>query len=278
MKWTYTIQTEGLTVEQLLRDEWRLSKKQVHELRMAKGILDADETPIRWNEPLAAGTPVVIQLADTVSPHVPEPNPDVSIVFEDDHLLIACKPKGMPTHPNDPGQSGTLLNGVLGYVHAHGGTYAEHVHRLDQGTSGLVLFAKHPVVKNALDRMLEDRQITREYLAEVEGNIQKNGGTITAPIGRDRHHPTRRHISPSGQPAITHYSVTARRKGTTELRLTLDTGRTHQIRVHLASIGHPITGDELYGGAADSAGTYKLHAFRMTFIHPFTGKKLTAQN
>ncbi|WP_088007754.1 RluA family pseudouridine synthase [Indiicoccus explosivorum] len=269
MEFTYQIPRRGLTVDNLLREEWRLGKKQVHELRMAKSVMDLKGIPLNWSVPLEAGTELLIRTPDTSSLYTPERNPDTEIRFEDEHLLIACKPAGMPTHPNEPGQHGTCVNAVLGHIAESGGTYAEHIHRLDQGTSGLVLFAKHPIAKSILDRLLEEKQIQREYVAETEGVIRKNSGTITGAIGKDRHHPTRRRVSSSGKPAVTHYEVLERGKNTTRLRLRLDTGRTHQIRVHLASIGHPIAGDELYG-ATPAKGGYRLCADRLSFEHPFT--------
>jgi 23S rRNA pseudouridine1911/1915/1917 synthase len=138
-----------------------------------------------------------------------------------------------------------------------------------------VLFAKHSFVGAILDKMLEERKIRRTYVAITDGLIAKKKGTINAAIGRDRHHPTKRRVSPTGQSAITHYKVldTFPNKNRTLIQCQLDTGRTHQIRVHLSNSGHPITGDILYGGKPDFS-RLALHAARLEFIHPFTKENI----
>lgn len=278
MKWTYAIQEDGMTVEELLRNEWGLGKKVVHEMRMAKSVKNDQQQEVVWKEPLQKGTVLQFDLPPAHSPYQPNTKIELPILFEDDHFLIARKPKGMATHPNETGQKDTFINAVLGYIAQNGGTYAEHVHRLDQGTSGLLMVAKHPVAKNVLDRMLEQKQLVRDYEAVVKGRVANKSGTIDHPLGRDRHHPTRRRVSPSGQSAVTHYKVLRQMEGKTLLHLTLETGRTHQIRAHLSHLNHPIIGDELYDGPPTQDGSYHLHAFRMSFVHPFTGEKIVVED
>ena len=140
------------------------------------------------------------------------------------------------------------------------------------------MVAKHPVAKNILDRMLEQKQLVRDYEAVVKGKVHNKSGTIDFAIGRDRHHPTRRMVSPTGQSAVTHYKLLRHMEGKSLLQLSLETGRTHQIRTHLSHIGHPIIGDELYGGPPTQDGAYHLHAFRMSFIHPFTDEKIVVED
>nr|WP_076759750.1 RluA family pseudouridine synthase [Edaphobacillus lindanitolerans] len=259
-----------MTVERLLRDEWRLGRKIVHELRMAGAVTLAGGGKLRWNEELAAGVVLTLNVPETESAYVPEEG-DLTVAYEDGHCLVVHKPAGIAVHPNVPGGNGTLLNRVTGRSLKEGRPYAEHVHRLDQGTSGLVLIARHPVAKALFDRMLEEKAIRRTYLAEISGRLRRPKGTIDAPIGRDRHHATRRRISPGGQTAVTHYEAVRAGNGTSLVSLDLDTGRTHQIRVHLAHLGHPIIGDTLYGGRPSPAG-YRLQADRLSFTHPFTGE------
>ena len=231
MKWTYAIQEDGMTVEELLRNEWGLGKKVVHEMRMAKSVTNAKHQEVVWKEPLKKGSVLHFALPPASSPYEPKHDVELPILFED-----------------------------------------------DQGTSGLLMVAKHPVAKNVMDRMLEQKQLVRDYEAVVKGKVVNRTGTIDFPLGRDRHHPTRRRVSPSGQSAVTHYRVLKPLEGKTLLHLTLETGRTHQIRAHLSHINHPIIGDELYDGPPTQDGAYHLHAFRMSFTHPFTGEKIVVED
>lgn len=273
VEFDYQVRTEGLTIEELLREKWQLGKKMVHELRMASAVTGADGEPIGWTQGLKAGDVLRLRIADPASSYTPD-HGSLTIAYQDEHCLVVHKPAGMAVHPNEPGGTGTLMNRVMAESLAAGRSYAEHVHRLDQGTSGLVLIARHPVAKAVFDRMLEKKEIRRVYFSETDKRFQKPRGRIDAPIGRDRHHATRRRVSPSGQPAVTHYEVLREENGRSLVRLELDTGRTHQIRVHMASTGHPIVGDALYGGRLTEGGGYRLHAGQMAFIQPFTGEEL----
>jgi 23S rRNA pseudouridine1911/1915/1917 synthase len=274
----YEIIHDGLTVEELLREKWRLGKKIVHELRMAKAITHEDGTPILWKDPLKAGTVLTINFEVPVSNYKPTPQCELAIRYEDDHCLIVSKPKGMATHPNDENDLDTCMNHVMAHIQANGGTYCEHVHRLDLGTKGLLLVAKHPIAKSIFDRMIEEKSIKRTYEAEVQGNIRSDSGTISEPIGKDRHHSTRRMVSTTGQHAITHFEVVKRFKHTCVVHLVLETGRTHQIRVHLAYIGHPIVGDILYNARQTANGDYELHAIQLAFEHPFLNKHIVVSD
>lgn len=264
----YEIVQEGLTVEDLLRTKWRLGKKIVHELRMAKAVTVNGE-PVLWKEPLAKGTILHFAFEVPASSYEPTIECEVNICYEDEHCLIVSKPKGMATHPNDEWDRDTCMNHVMAHIQANGGHYAEHVHRLDLGTKGLLLVAKHPIAKSIFDRMIEEKTIIRTYAAEVQGNIRSENGTINAAIGKDRHHNTRRVVSPTGQHAVTHYEVVNRYSGTCVVHLVLETGRTHQIRVHMEHLGHPIVGDTMYGARQTASGDYELHAIQLEFEHPF---------
>lgn len=274
MQFQYEIPKDGLTVETLLRDKWRLGKKLVHELRMAKAVKNKDGEPLHWKKPLSKGTKLIFMVNVPESSYTPSKQCQINIQYEDDHILVVSKPKGMSTHPNDANEHNTCMNHVLAYLKEKGLHYAEHVHRLDQGTEGLLIIAKHPIAKSVFDRMIEEKSIIRTYEAEVQGILKKDEGTINAPIGRDRHHPTRRIVSKTGQHAVTHYKVVKRKEHSTIVHLQLETGRTHQIRVHMAHIGHPIVGDVLYGARKNPAGDYKLHAIQLEFEHPFLDKPI----
>ncbi len=205
----------------------------------------------------------------------PEPIP-TEILYEDEHLLVVCKPAGMAAHPTDSEMSGTLAHAVAFHYKTKGEQrQIRLVHRLDRDTTGAVIVAKHHLAHVLLDKQLRERQIRRSYVAFVEGILKQNRGTINQPIGRDRHHPTRRRVShsPHAKPAITHYEVLARyplRHGVSKLRAELETGRTHQIRVHLSYLGHPIIGDTLYGAQQFSFHRQALHNERLSFPHPLT--------
>lgn len=274
---SYTTAQEGLTVEDLLRTNWRLGKKIVHELRMAKAVT-VDGEPVLWKEPLAKGTFMTFAFDTPASSYSPTNECRVEICYEDEHCLIVSKPKGMATHPNDEFDRNTCMNHVMKHIQDNGGHYAEHVHRLDQGTKGLLLVAKHPIAKSIFDRMIEEKTIVRTYAAEVQGNLRTDSGTINAPIGKDRHHNTRRVVSPTGQHAITHYEVVNRYKGTCVVHLILETGRTHQIRVHMAHLSHPIVGDTMYGARQTANGTYELHAIQLQFEHPFLNETVIVKD
>ncbi|MCM3389451.1 RluA family pseudouridine synthase [Ureibacillus chungkukjangi] len=274
----YEIVQDGLTVEELLREKWRLGKKIVHELRMAKAVTFSDGTPVLWKDPLKTGTILEFKFEVPSSNYRPTDECELTIQYEDEHCLIVSKPKGMATHPNDEWDVDTCMNHVIAHIQENGGHYAEHVHRLDLGTKGLLLVAKHQIAKSIFDRMIEEKSIVRTYEAEVQGNIRQDSGTINEAIGKDRHHATRRVVSPTGQQAITHFEVVKRFKGTCLVHLVLETGRTHQIRVHMAHIGHPIVGDTMYDARQTASGDYELHAIQLEFDHPFLNKRIVVKD
>lgn len=200
---------------------------------------------------------------------------DLNILFEDDFLLIVNKPMGMEVHPSAHGQKGTLANAVAAYYEMTGKTCkVRPVHRLDKDTTGPVIFAKNELASVILEKSLKDKKIERLYVAVAEGRIIQQKGTIDAPIGQDRLHSTRRRVSETGEPAVTHYDVVERLKGHTLVRLRLGTGRTHQIRVHLSHIGHPIAGDGMYGGKRTYIDRQALHGEKLICYHPWTGNKI----
>jgi len=267
----YKTQEDNMTVEYLLKDKWQGGKKTVHLMRMAKSVLDSNGEPVDdWRLPLAQGTELVFTFPDAASTYIADEQGDLSVLFEDEHILAAVKPAGMTTHPDGPRDKGTMMNAVMAYVKNNGGDYAEHIHRLDKGTSGVVLVAKHPIAKALFDRMIENNDISRRYTAEVDGYLKRPKGSIRLPIGKDRHHPAKRIVSMSGQAAVTHFRLIERKEETSIVEADLETGRTHQIRVHFSHIGYPVTGDTLYDGSETEDGHYRLTSTAVSFIHPFT--------
>lgn len=225
----------------------------------------------RQNDIAVKGTRLRIRL---FPPEEAEYEPEwenLDILYEDDFCLVVLKPAGMAVHPGRPGQGGTLANAVSAHYQATGQSCRiRHIHRLDEETSGPVLYAKNEYAHLLLDEQMRRKAIGRIYTAIVQGVPKPSSGRIEAPIGKDRHHPARRRVSPTGDPAATVYETVETFSGAACLRLHLETGRTHQIRVHLSSIGHPLIGDELYGGKKQGIGRQALHGESLVFLHPWT--------
>lgn len=269
----------GLQVVDILKEKLLTPKKLLHELRMEKGVkVNGEAVPFH----------TILRKQDELMIHCFKPEDygvipqdlEVVILYEDDHLLVVNKPIMMDTHPNEKDQLNTLSNGIAYHWQVHGlQAKVRHIHRLDRDTSGAIIFAKHPLASAVLDQMLEKRKIKRTYIAFVDGEFQLKKGTIREPIGKDRHHPTRKRVSPSGQHAVTHYEVQEHfsRMNITKIRLQLDTGRTHQIRVHMSHIGHPLLGDSLYGGPQSLLKHQALHASQVSFTHPITNELLVIE-
>lgn len=219
---------------------------------------------------LRAGDIVSYELP-VVSSVLPEQLP-LSIVYEDSDLLVIDKPAGQLVHPTTKEAHGTVANAVLGLYAARGIALDVHpCHRLDRNTTGLLLIAKHPEVQY---QMTKQDTLTRTYLALIAGQLTPTEGTIDAPIARALPSIILRRVSPDGKPARTHYKTAWTNGRHTLLRLQLETGRTHQIRVHLAHLGHPLLGDDLYGGSTALMTRHALHSAQLTLIHPRTHKKL----
>ena len=234
---------------------------------------------------LEDGDEVTADLPELKSPDIEPENIPLDILYEDDSILMVNKPKGMVVHPSAGHYTGTLVNAVLRHCQGqlsgiNGVSRPGIVHRIDKDTTGVLVVCKNDAAHNAVAAQLKEHSITRKYRAIVHGVIKENEGTVDAPIGR---HPTERKKMASGvkngKRAVTHYRVLERFQGYTYVECQLETGRTHQIRVHMASIHHPLLGDTVYGPAKDSHHLegQTLHAMVLGLIHPVTGEYLEVE-
>ena len=254
------------------------------ELSRSRAALLISEGDVKVNGK-EANKNVKLKQGDSVEIIVPEPkaydvaaeNINLDIVYEDADLLVVNKPKGMVVHPAAGNYEGTLVNALMYHCGdslsgINGVLRPGIVHRIDKNTSGLLMVAKNDFAHLGLAEQIKEHSFTREYSAVVYGNVKNEKGTVNSPIGR---HPVKRKqmsVVANGREAVTHYEVVERLKGFTVLKLRLETGRTHQIRVHMAHIGHPVAGDDVYGPKkviTELCGQC-LHARKVGFIHPKT--------
>ena len=204
---------------------------------------------------------------------------DFEVIFEDDSVIVVSKPSGLIVHPGSGIANGTLVNGLAAQFpdlrEIGDPTRLGLVHRLDKGTSGLLIVARTPEALENLKFQMQERHVHRQYFAIVAGHVESNKGVVDAPLGRDPKNPLKRAVINSGKYARTHYEIDQKYESpfkVSMLNCRLETGRTHQIRVHLAAIGHPVLGDELYGGRTsfNIENRLALHAQMLTFLHPKT--------
>ena len=287
MEYTVTEEDVGMNVEQIVRQKMNVSGRMMQRLTRSKGILLNRKQPFLQRQ-VKTGDQIAVRVVDrqplqekapgaAERSNAPENIPSIEILYEDDHLLIVNKPAGMMVHPIKQEQSGTLVHVLSDLFLAKGVQLNPHpVHRLDKETSGAILLAKSSYGHQLADRLLREGGIHREYLAIVNGAVEDEAGTIDAPIGRDPRHPTKRRVADTGDHAVTHYEVTKRSSQMSLVRVWLETGRTHQIRVHFAHLGHPLAGDTMYGAARGLMRRQALHASSLRFEHPILKEEIAA--
>lgn len=262
----------GRTVQQVLTGSMGVSRRMIQRLTRAKG-LQLNRRPAWLAAKVRAGDVVSARLQEGPSGALEPVEMELRVVHEDADLLVVDKPPGLLVHPTSPDQRHTLAHGVAWHLRRRGVHAAVHpVHRIDRDTSGLVLFARTAHAHHRLDLQLRGGELRREYLALVDGVMAEERGVIDAPIGRDPRNPVMRVVRQDGEPAVTRWEVAERSPSATLVRLELETGRTHQVRVHLLHAGHPVLGDRQYGRRRlELVPRQALHAWRLAFTHPSTG-------
>ena len=227
--------------------------------------------------PLHSGDILTVHIRETESsPNIPPVELSLDIVYEDEDIVVVNKPAGMPVHPSLNNYRNSLANALMYYYQQQGKPFIFRcTNRLDRDTSGLTVIAKHMVSSSILSSMTARHEIEREYLAVVRGSVTPSSGTIDAPIGRTGSSLIERKIDfEHGERAVTHYHVVKEENGHSLVSLILETGRTHQIRVHMKYIGFPLAGDYLYNPDMEYIQRQALHSCRLSFQHPFTGKHM----
>ena len=259
--------------------ETGLSRTQAQRL-IRDGAILLNGKCVKPNAITAEGDAIDISYPDPVITDVLPEDIPLHVLYEDADLLVIDKPQGMVVHPAPGHESGTLVNALLYHIRDLSGIGGELrpgiVHRIDRMTSGLLVVAKNDAAHRSLSDQFRDHSARRSYAALVDGNLKEDSGTIDAPIARHPVDRKRMTIHPKGREAVTHWRVAARYGEYTLLQIELETGRTHQIRVHLASKQHPVTGDEVYGRQKRPFGLegQALHGYRLTFRHPTTGDQM----
>lgn len=275
---------DGVRIDAFLSEMVEQLSRSAAQQLLEKGGITVNGKAVKKNYKTHDGDEITVELPEPEPVELLPENIPLDIRYEDEDVVVINKPKGLVVHPAPGHWSGTLVNALMYHCGdslsgINGQLRPGIVHRIDMDTSGLLIVAKNDFAHQALAEQLKDHSLSRIYEAIVVGNIRADSGTIDAPIGR---HPVDRKkmavTEKNSRPAVTHYQVLTRYSGYTHLRLRLETGRTHQIRVHLAWQNHPIVGDMVYGRGKELGLTSQcLHARSLTFRHPRTGKLVTVE-
>ncbi|MCL2694913.1 MAG: RluA family pseudouridine synthase [Clostridiales bacterium] len=271
---------DAARLDAYLAEVTELSRSQAQR-RIKEGRVLVNGAPCKVNLPVKQGDCIAVDSGQVTVDSVEPQDIPLDIVYEDDFLIVINKPQGLVVHPAAGNSDGTLVNALLfagvGLSGLGGDLRPGIVHRIDKMTSGLLVVAKDDKTHLALAEQFGAHTASRSYLALVHGNIKTDSGTVDANVGRHPKHRKKMAVTAGGRHAVTHYTVLARFGVATLLRLELETGRTHQIRVHMAHLKHPVLGDEVYGTAAPKLGLtgQALHGFALQFVHPKTGERVS---
>ena len=268
----------GVRLDAFLSADGALTRSQAARL-IAEGRVRVNGKPAAKSARLSGGETVTVDVPQLRETALPPQDIPLDVVYEDDDVIVVNKPTGLVVHPAPGHPDGTLVNALLHHcgdsLSGIGGEKRPGiVHRIDRDTSGLIIAAKNDAAHLALSAQLKDHSLSRTYECLVTGNMKQDSGTVDAPIGRSSADRKKMAVVPTGRRAVTHWEVVARYPGVTHLRCRLETGRTHQIRVHMAHIGHPILGDTVYGAKKPVPGLTGqcLHATGLRFVQPRTGE------
>ncbi|MCB6608921.1 RluA family pseudouridine synthase [[Clostridium] symbiosum] len=270
----------GVRIDKFLSESCPLQSRSFLQKLLKSELVDVDGKTVKSSYKVSAGETVSFEAPEAVEAEITAQEMPLDILYEDQDVILINKPKGMVVHPAAGHYEGTLVNGLMHHCRdqlsgINGVMRPGIVHRIDMDTTGVIIACKNDLAHNSIAEQLKVHSITRKYYAVVFGNLPDDEGTVAAPIGR---HPTDRKkmsvISKNGKDAVTHYRVLERFRGYTYVECRLETGRTHQIRVHMASIGHPLLGDQVYGPSKQPfhLNGQTLHAGVLGFIHPRTGE------
>lgn len=269
----YTIQENDKTVKGIMSENLNISARLSKRLELSNKIFLNDKA-VKLNKAVFKGDILSVEFIDEENEFAAI-NIPIDIIYEDSDLLVVNKPPYIVVHPTKSHQDNTIANGVAYYFKMHGiQKKVRLVNRLDMNTSGILIIAKNPYVHNELSNQMKLSSVDKFYYAIVEGVVEKEKGTVNEPIARLNPDDIIRVVSPLGKECITHYEVQGRYNNMTLVKLKLETGRTHQIRVHMKHIGHPVLGDTLYGRESELIDRQALHCFEMKIIHPGTGREL----
>ena len=276
MKFNYIVKISDESIKQILKNKFNMSERYILKLKKNKCIC-INNSPVYIDFKIKPNDILSIEENfEEDSPNIlPNSNIVLNILFEDDYLLIVDKPAKFPVHPSILHYEDSLSNGVKYYFEKiHLKKKVRPVNRLDKDTSGIVIFAKNEYIQNCLVHQMETNIFKKYYIAFLDGILKNNEGTINAPIARKENSIIERTISENGEYAISHYKVLERFSNITKVEFRLETGRTHQLRVHSKYIGHPIVGDTLYGQGSELISRQALHAYKVEFIHPVSKEKV----
>lgn len=280
MQWKIEENHDGMTIRDYLQQEKDFSRRMLKVIKFQGGAIFVNGTSQDVRYCLQTGDVLFIQFPPEIASMymVAQPVP-LSIKYEDEAILVVDKPAGIATLPSSHHPGHTIANGVLAHYKSNNLPYTVHVvTRLDRDTSGLLLIAKHRYSHSLLDKILQNGHVTRKYKAFVQGHLKEKEGVIDAPIGRKEGSIIERQVIATGKQAITHFKVLQEFVDCSLISIHLETGRTHQIRVHFSDIGHPLIGDDLYGSVSSLLNRQALHCAEIHFIHPVTKAALMLES
>ncbi len=289
VRYHLSIHHDGERVDRVIAFFSGLSRSKVSEL-ISERLIFRNGIPIKKGSEIAHTNDEISMpnyLDEVVEEIAPDSSIEFGVVFEDDSIIVINKPSGLVVHPGSGTTNGTLVNGLAAQFpdlrEVGDPIRLGLVHRLDKGTSGLLIVARTSEALENLKFQMQQRQVHRQYFAIVQGHLKSNKGVVDAPLGRDPKNPLKRAVHQSGKDARTHYEIVQKLESPfkiSTLSCRLETGRTHQIRVHLAAIGHPVLGDELYGGRTsfNLNNRLALHAEMLTFSHPKTNNRINFES